>query len=49
MGISLFLGESKRLPEWFGALIFHHNSDFTIFQMGFQMGFQLVSKWFQMV
>ena len=31
MGISLFMGGSKRLPGWFGALIYCHNGDFTNF------------------
>ena len=31
MGISLFLGGSKRLPGWFGALIYRHNGDFAYF------------------
>ena len=31
MGISLFLGGSKRLPGWFGALIYCHNNDFACF------------------
>ena len=31
MGISLFLGGSKRLPGWFGALIYCHNNDFAFF------------------
>ena len=31
MGISLFLGGSKRMPGWFGALIYRHNGDFANF------------------
>ena len=29
MGISLFLGELKWLPGWFGALMYRQNGDLT--------------------